>query len=399
MLIANHGPSQRWLRYPLLQNVDSGCLIGTNIIATAARGENLNSPQNVSKRALKGARISGLVGTVVGASSSGIELGANGVWALRNKVQKNDPGTAKNTLMQQLKELDASLQRLDKRLAQCKPGPVTELLSTECKLLKIYRDWNVYEFAQFYADIKSRQSSNNVFYALNIFSNSAEATAFLLLIKGLKNPRLCAPASICSLTDDGTSIINAPLRGVVCNLLYKIYFKKLSTELNEKLYDPRPLAAELCQKLQQQVAAADSETLALIGPIDKRLVTYTTYNGKYEDYYHQTIAELRRLRQIALQSNLYGVTISTVGLAGDIQGAVSTYSCRRSDRAANAVSFSGSVTGITSNSASFWLTTQWLIRDAFYTSRLKRDHKLPEDILMDRLKTLDIVKPVLELPR
>ncbi len=397
-LIANDGPKWRWLRYPVLQNTGASCSLSGHITALSERAKNFESPQNVSKRVLKGARVTGLIGNIVLASSSGIELGSNGLWALKNKIHKNDPGTAKRIFIQKLHGLDESLQLLDKRLAQCGTEPSVEIIATESKLLRIYRDWNVYEFAQFYADIKSRQSSNSLFYALNEGANCAEAVAYILLLKALKGSVYAGPSSICSLIDDCISLVNAPVRNVAHNILYKFYFKKVGSELHETLYNPKEAVAAECVKLQHQVATADRETLELVGQVDKRLSTYSLYNSKYEDYYRKTMSHLRYMRRIALQGNEAGITLSTGSLASDIQGALSYYPFREQNKTSNALGFSGATTAAVVTGANLYLNTRWLFRSMLYTAQLKREHRLPEEILADRLKTLSDIEQVINLP-
>lgn len=390
--LAMHGPKWRWLRYPLLQNASSGCSLARTCIALPERAKNLQTPKKVSRHVLKGARVTWLVGTIEGAASSGLELESNCMLAIKNKIEKHDPATAKRQFAQDLHGLDDALSRMDILLEKNASTPAVAILTEEQKLFKLYRDWDVYEFGQFYASIKSRQSSNNVFYVLNILANSAEAAAQGLNIRGLRNSRCYGPSSICSIVDDCICIASAPASHWSRIILSKYYMGKFASELKEKPYNPQEAAFAQVSIIKKQVASADNKTMDQLGSINSRICSYENWNNRYNEYNAKVQDQLRHLRKISKQNLVAGPLLGTVSLGSDIQGLLTYYPYRHVAKTGNALAFGALITGGASTSAGIWLTTQWLFRDAIYTSKLQKKHALPDDNLAERLHTLEEVE-------
>jgi hypothetical protein len=397
-IAAQQGPEWRWLRYPLLSDVASGCGLAKGITLIAERGKNLDSPGKLSKRVIGGARITALTGNIIGASASGIELGANGLLALKNKMHHCDPSTGKRCFMQNLRELDDALNRLQTRLAQSGNSQSVQLLASECRLLKAFRDWDVHEFAQYYADIKSRQSSNSVFYALNIASNVAESAAYLLALKGFHRSHWYKPSSVCSILDDSIGFFSGPTRVAVKRLLFNAYFDKFSRAVNERIYDRDLEVYAQMESFKQQVASASKETRELAGPIDKRLEAYTFWNDRDDELVRKVLSHLRHVRSITEQNLLAGPLTSSASLASDFLGAITAYKDFGNPKTTNNIAFAGAISSCAASGVSVYLTTHYLFEDIRYTAKLKRAHSLPDDILMDRLKVLDEVQKLVGLP-
>jgi len=119
---ATKEPYTRYLGYFPLQQAAAALFGASNVVNVQQTGQNLRTPEKVSISALKGADVRGLVGTVIGGASSGLELCSNGLAVLKNRLKRIDPES-------------------------------TRLYETEGRVLRYFRDWALYECADIYAEM------------------------------------------------------------------------------------------------------------------------------------------------------------------------------------------------------------------------------------------------------
>jgi hypothetical protein len=385
------------LRYFFAQQLAALGYLTSNTIDISEFANSINDPARENDRSLRYGYIAGLVGSVVGGSADGLELTSNALIAARHKKHGASPKAARKIVIKQLREIDALASTRDKLLEKLPSGKATELLLLEGLLLKEYRDLCAYEFADVYANIKSYESSANVFYVLDMISQVLAATSWGLSIKGVQKDSLNGPAILTALIADGISLPSAPISSLTNNLLYKYWHAKFAKELGEKLDDTKKQTISTLALLKKRVADADSGSLALMGPIDTRLYAYAVWSTRYESFIDKEEKRLERLEKVARQYNTVGPAIALGNLGQDVLDTTGFYHFGHRDIIATRLYFAGSVSTGAASLASFTFTNYRFYDDYRCQRQLKRLHEMPDQLLQTRLKTLDEMEDKLGL--
>ncbi len=384
-------PKYRRLRFFLLQQTAGSAALASNLINLIESGEHLSTPDNVSQAVFKGSSRLGLTSTVVGGSASAIELGANGAIALKNKCNHNDPATARRTVMQCLGAIDRLADRRDDLIRQFHAGQAHDMFVEEGRLLKTFRNWCVYEFVDVYSDIKSYQGSANVFYAVDIAAYATSYASYLIALKSFNNPRLAASSVHHGAVCDSLFVVEAPTTTYAYNRLYNYYWKRISRDLNENPKDAEDNAKVEMVKLERLAAMADDSELQFLGHIASRLAVYAFWSTRYDKYIDKRMGDMRRIAKIALQSNLSGPLLGLTGLTADVENEFGVYRYRNNTYMQNALVFAGSVTSAVGGVASVGLTGWWFADELTHQRDSKQRNILPEQLLKERLRTLDVL--------
>jgi len=390
-------PKWRRMRYFVAQQMAALGFLSSNVIDIAEFGNALKDPRRENEQYLRYGYTAGLVGSVIGGGSDGLEIASNAITAIKNKRRGLDPGSAKKTALKSLHDIDALTARRDKLIEKLPAGQTSELLRLEGELLKEYRDLSAYEFADVYANIKSNQSSYNVYYVLDMISEIVAATSWGLSIKGVRQDQLNGPAILAALIADSIAFPSAPLSSLASNLMYKYWRAKFAKQLGEKLDDTKKQTISTLALLKEKVATANSESLTMMGPINTRLYAYSVWNTRYESFLEKEEKHLGRLELVARQYNSVGPAIALGNLGQDVLDTVGFYKYGHRDIVATRLYFAGSISTACSSFGNFTFTNYRLFDDYMFEKRLRRLHEMPEQLVQTRLNTLDELEDKLQI--
>lgn len=389
-IASSEEPKFRRSRYFVAQQGQAGLLLASSCI-TLKEVSRFGKKKGPREFANKNANVLGLLGCIVGGASSAVELAANGVQYLQHKNQSVDPRVARVWVARKLHEIDALLALREAALKQY-PQETTavQIAACEGRLLKYYRDLGLYEFADWYADDRSYQPSNSVFYALNTASNTLSALSYGFAIHALTDVRASLPQNCLALVGDGVALPTAPLVALVENLMYKRAYRKLAKQINEPIYNAEPQARLELRKLNEFAAKADPASLEFSGAIKKRIAIYNLWNDKFDVYVDEKTSYLRHLHEVASESVLAGPAIGGVSIAEDV---VSTSSYvqgrfRKRPKTSNDQSKAAAICLAASAGAGLVYNGQSLVRELLYERKLRKKNELPEQQLQIRLDTL-----------
>ena len=131
-------------RYFLGQETAAAGAMTASIIGIDQTTKALHRPSRVSIKALKNLQTVGEVTSIIGASSSGVELAANGWHALKDKIKHRDSKTAAKFLTDKLKQIDKILAEREALIASntdlAANPPRLAQYKAETKLLNIMLD-------------------------------------------------------------------------------------------------------------------------------------------------------------------------------------------------------------------------------------------------------------------
>lgn len=394
-IVAIKEPRFRRSRYFALQQAAAGLFLGSNLINVHEFGGHRTTPENVSVRALRQSVNTGLVGSVFEGGSSGFEFGSNWLLANKNKRLGFAPSEARRAVRLKLQVIDADLKERDKLVTQEKDAQRRALYLTESDVLKYFRDWCLYEFAGVYADAKSYQASNNVYYALDVTASSIYLASYLLSYRALRSAGYSAGASVAGIVGDGFGIISAPSYTFYYYLSYKRQTKLLSKYFKERFYDAEAITRRSVDRLEDLVFSSNVASLTDAGQVITRVAVYKLWANRHHNFIEKQQTELRRLSKVALQSAVAGPLISSAFLQQDIIGTVTSYRLRTKLKATNNLALAAAIPVTAAAGSTLSLSSYWYVDDILHSNYLKRQKERPIDLLQKRLDTLDELEAIL----
>ncbi|MBX9723786.1 MAG: hypothetical protein K2X81_20435, partial [Candidatus Obscuribacterales bacterium] len=263
-----------------------------------------------------------------------------------------------------------------------------EILEGEGRILKYFRDWCLNEFADIYADAKSYQASNSIYYVLDVASASLYGASYLISLRALDKPHLFNPAAKVGIVGDGFGIVSAPLSSWSYSYLYKHHRKKLGINMKEKLYDPEEIAKTEIVALKSKIEKSDALSKPLLSNILARLSIIDFWSCEYDDYISKTTVEDRRFQKVALQSNISGPLISTAFLAQDIMALVAANSLKNNLMKSTTVGFISTIPPLVASGASLLLTSYWAADEGIHQHILKKKGHTTEQLIQKRFAVL-----------
>jgi hypothetical protein len=398
-ILGSKEPKFRRLRYFMLQEAAAGSFITSSTIGLCEYAKGFKDPAKVTSRPLRISYNVGVLGTAFGGGSSALELCSNILIAVKNKLRHHDPASAQDRFRERLAVLDQHLRERAELVAKVDERSLRTIYEHEGTVLKEFRDWCIYEFADVYADIKSYEASNNVFYALDIGINSMSAASYLYSLRGLKKPGAYGASAVTGAIGDSISTISGPAGTVAGNMIYNYWYNRLTKNLKENVHDADQSRKLAMKQLEDIVTKAETTTKAEAGPLETRLKVYRHWANKDDRYMDERNKHLQFLSKISLQQNVGGPLISLGSLSGDVMNLVGFYKYGERPRGYNNLSFASSVSGVVSSSASATLTATTLIREKRFEHKLRKENGLPEQLLDERLRTLDELDAMLQSTR
>lgn len=385
----NEEPKYRYDRYFAFQQTAAALTLAAVIPGITEPGKYLDRPERVNQRILKNATTTGMIGIIFQGGSSALELGSNALLTIKHIIKKEDPGSARKYVAKVLKEIDVLLAERSALVEKHKESEDYKIWNVESLLLKLLRDGLVYEFANVYADVRSEQSSANVYYGLDVGSCGAYLASYILGLQSFDEERFANASSVEGIVGDAIGIASAPASSYSYYVLYDYWYKKIGKQLKEKLYDSEPELKEQVAILEKVLATTDPQVKASLGPVDARIKMYTLWADRFDEFTAKQLIDWRHSSKVALQSNISGPLISGAFLAQDIAGVIAATKYKNNLKAQNTLFFATSIPTTAASVASLGLSTYWWVDNKLFTRKLRKQHALPRQLMEHRLATLD----------
>jgi hypothetical protein len=387
-----------------MQDAAAGLYLASQIEGLDEAAIGIHNPKDVSTQVLHDVNVCGLLGSVLEGGSSALEMGSNALLAVKNKRLSKDPLTARRGVIERVSRIDALLKEREKLVGQTH-GIRSDVYEDETKLLKYFRDRAVFEFSEIYADVKSNQSSSNLYYALDVIGSAGYFASYILGMKSFSNRRYTPASLITAIGADAVFIPAAPIYAWACKKLNARWQARLSIAMNEQFSDTAKQIKEIVPKLDRDAhllhethlhigmsqEIADHKTAKLFD----RISAYELWAKRIEAYIEKREILLRQLALVARQSNTSGPPIGAAFLGADIVALNAHYKLRNNEKASSANLFGGLTATTVASLADIAFTTGWFIDDELTHRKLKRLNALPEQLIDDRLRTLDELESIL----
>jgi hypothetical protein len=130
-------------------------------------------------------------------------------------------------------------------------------------------------------------------------------------------------------------------------------------------------------------------------PATQRLAMYTDSNIKFMAQLENEVSTMRQLNKVALQTSLMGPAIGGLFLSQGILGTRGYYHYFPA-RPKNQMdlNYKGSVCGTVGTSMAVVGNAAWLLASLSYEHHLRKEKRLPEQIIKERLSHLDEVETI-----
>jgi hypothetical protein len=147
--------------------------------------------------------------------------------------------------------------------------------------------------------------------------------------------------------------------------------------------------------LEQLLPGAQDSILMPSLPATQRLAVYTESDSLFVKQLDNETRVMRRLQEVALQTNIIGPPIGGTLMTQGILGTVGYYKYPRRPRKLLNLGYAGAIVGTVGTSANVVGTAAWLLSSMVYEHKLQRDKQMPEQLIKARLDHLDDLQKVL----
>jgi hypothetical protein len=381
-------PKGKRLRYFLAQETGAATGLTYECVIIDQLQVGRRRPLTINKNALDGGLKTVMIGSIIAGAGSGLELASNSLHALKSHKDKIDSQSANNYMSSHINQIDALILERETFLSQYASHPHFRIAAQEGKILRLMRDAVIFEYSQFHKDIRKYRARENMFYALNIATNTLTAVSIQQGILGLKNPDKNGPANIL-FSIAGAFTMASPLisnaTGVVAEKAANRKLKKIFGEKKEFDYD--------------ELRTAQAEFAKSLKDIDAKEVTRAVYRaGEYTqstEASHRLMESetkvMRYLNKVAVENSLFGPVIGGTLLGQGIAGTVGYYKYHPSLKELD-LTYKGAVSGCVGTGMAVGLNAVGLVADLLYSRKLSKKNLLPKQIIEERLSHLDQVE-------
>lgn len=381
-------PKGKRLRYFLAQETGAATGLAYECVIIDQLQVGRRRPLTINKNALDGGLKTVMIGSIIAGAGSGLELASNSLHALKSHKDKIDSKSANNYISSHIKQIDALILERENFLSQYANHPYFSLAAQEGKILRLMRDAVIFEYSQFHKDIRKYRARENMFYALNIATNTLTAVSIQHGILGLKNPDKNGPANIL-FSIAGAFTMASPLisnaTGVVAEKAANRNLKKIFGS-NEKFnYDELKTAQEEFSRSLKDMNEKE------VARAVYRAGEYTQSTEASQHLMESETKVMGYLNKVAVENSLFGPVIGGTLLGQGIAGTVGYYKYHPSLKELD-LTYKGAVSGCVGTGMAVGLNAVGLVADLLYCRKLSKKNLLPRQIIEERLSHLDQVE-------
>lgn len=386
-LESNYHWRGRNLFYPLAQEAGTGALFANTVVDLSQRARGLDNPELISKPSQKRGVESALVGTVIRGTSSASELMQNTIVAWRAGRQGFSPNRSIIFVRESLSKIDALLDRRQ-QIVSIEPDTNNRAVRyLEGRLLKHIRNQLLYEFTSWSIYSRGAEWRENTFYAIDAVRNFTSSASSIIGLKAFSEPNLRGASAITSLVANTLSTVNPWVRDLAAMAIEKYQSKRLARTFS--LNKPRTMDQLLGEwEGLEQISGGH-----VPDDLDKQEIVKVAALVKETQQYDQSISKestrIQKLRRVAAQQAISGPLIGASSMAKSICSIVAFYGYHHDPIISNRINFGGRIPQLAGQSFSLIATPTAAIKHYLYAKSLRKQGKLPDQILRARLVELD----------
>jgi hypothetical protein len=380
-------------RYFAFQEAALGLFEANCISLVSYRGENLNNPEELKRGpAACATALPMLIGFAVGGTGDAIELGLNTVHSWQRGRTGFSQNESRAHVAAMLRGIDAKLAERRKIIDAEPPedAETAELQKLEGRLLEDFRDLSVAEFQRYHIGASRGLAMENTFYLLDIGKASTGCvwTGLDLYLIRHGRGRIDTASGIVDIINAASVVIDPVAAKLAGSIAENIDRRKLrASGLPSPDFSEDKLKADY--KILRQFAAAHAtsdkaDVMALLARMDH----YEANTGYYTEEIRHSASELQEIRRSLLEHLGWGMFVGgskmPLGILSVISGARFPYR----DRINNSYYFAGGLAYMPAVTISIVDSWRRQIQGEIAFQRLRREHKLPGQLINGRLAEL-----------
>ncbi len=391
--------TRRWLpmglQYFATQEAGAAGTLALNVVGVNEFHKGMDDPDKISLRRLRYGARAAMVTGIIASAGSAVSLSYNSLQAARNAKNKFDSKHARIYVIERLRVIDQLLAEREAFTESHADHPMVELARCEGRILRLMRDAFVCEFATFLHDVRRLRVDENLFYVLNSSFNILNAVSAYYVVKSTKDFHYNAPAQII-LTVSGALATVSPLLSTASGLLAGWQEKRLLAKSVGKIpeHPAEKMEAETkkAEEMLKQVEGTGVQLPAAFG----RALLYSRSSQFFEEELRREQRVMKYLNSVAAQSDIIGPLVGATALAQGILGTYGHYNfVGRDERQKAKYDYAGSVAGTAGSALALSVTATAMIFDLWYIHRLEKNHKMPEQLIEDRLEKMEETEKLL----
>jgi hypothetical protein len=387
-------PKWRTLRYAASQEAGAAGLLGYELTADKQLGLGKRNPDKVGESALRGGLASFFSTAIISGAGSGFELASNLSKARKDKRQGLDYRSACRYFLSKSKELDSLLAEREDFVTANANHPGYERALIEGKILRLFRQAQIFEFAQLTADASELTTSANAFYILNIVSNTLAAIASGYQYKSVREPKFTPDSGITLTLSGAVAAVSPLLSQQAGTFARKRMWRSLCRDFNATPHFDSALLTQERTKLQELAAAESAPALMPRLPGLERVAMYTEASQLIITQIKNESRTMRHLKKVALQQDIPAPVIGGALMTEGITALASYYGPKSNPKRQLAIDFGGTIAGDVGASVGVVATPAFLLADLTYARKQQRENRSPEQLIKARLEHLDQVEKI-----
>jgi hypothetical protein len=386
----NHSSRWRTFAYPMAQEAGYACFLGYSLTDISQRSRGWNNPRLISKRSIKGALSSATVGSLLGASSSMVELTASGLETLRCRREGFSVHQSVTFVQASVKQVNELLSRRNSLMQDQEiKGSRRELLELKEQLFKYERDRLVFEFNRWSSHSRGYAWYKNTFYLINAAVNMGRFSAVQVGFKAFDNPKFSGATGPILITSACLAAIGPAASSAVGNCIQRYQKRSLSKKLpvSNLLSDmeAKQKFEHLAQLLEQSETKQDGQLAAELTRLREEKI------GLDSLIYHEE-RNIERFRRVAGQQAITAPLVSSLGVVSSTLGTIGYHGYRKRPIINNRLGIAGDSTLIVAEGIALLATPAAAIRTYRYERELKRKGEHPDQLRSKRLHDLQTLE-------
>ncbi len=335
------------------------------------------------------------VGSIIAASGCAVNLAASGYHYAKAHRKGLDTKSADRYVTTKMSEIDKLLSQRESLVAAESGNPaVYQRAVIEGKILHSMRSAFANEFSQFTANTRGFATVRNLFFLLNGSYNTVGAIAAGVANHSLRKPRLTGTSNVL-FTISGAMAAAAPL---ICSAQFHAQRKHILNSHRKRLGVEDFDLAEMEKQCKLLAESTESEgTLMPSFPATQRFGLYSQSSSLFVKQLENEESTIHKLNKVALQNSLLGPAIGGLLMTQGILGTRGyyTYFPRHLKKQFD-LNFKGSVCGTVGTSMAVVGNAAWCLASLSYEHRLRKQKRLPEQLINERLKHLEEVEQIVK---
>ncbi len=381
---------QRWrtLTYAGGREAGTAVSFSSSLIDLKQRVRGLDDPALISRNALKNAVTASLVGSAISGSASSLELAQN-TWVMLQAGKKGySPKASCATVKSIIDDTDVLFAEREQVVATL-PQALNQrrIYELESELLHHIRQQLLVEFRAWSCHSRGQAWRENTFYSVDALQNFTRMSAAIIGLKGFSQPSLGGAAAVTTVVANSAATLNPLLCGIVGMSMRRYQMRRLARELplEPPLREAQPLL-DLKLKLKLELVDKGNESTA---KLLEEAVSLGDKSQSLDLAIDRENQDIERLRRVAQQQTIAGPLIGLTSMPGAVLGTLAFYNYRYDRVTTNKMLFAGRISALSGQTFALVQTPFTVFSGLRKSDRLRKQGKLPSQLLEERMKNLD----------